>query len=38
MMKIEATGRGFKRADFADRNGQKCSIQESSADCRTRHA
>ena len=31
-MRIETTGRGFKRANFADRNRQKCSIQESSAD------
>ena len=29
-MKIEPTPRGFMRADFSDRYGAKCSIQESS--------
>ena len=29
-MKIGKTSRGFKHADFQDRYGEKCSIQESS--------
>ena len=29
-MKVEKTARGFYRADFPDRNGEACSIQESS--------
>lgn len=29
-LKIEPTDRGFSRADFADANGDACSIQESS--------
>jgi hypothetical protein len=30
-MKVELTGRGFERIDFADANGEACSIQQSSA-------
>lgn len=29
-MKLKKTERGFYRADFVDRNGDACSIQESS--------
>ncbi len=29
-LKIEATARGFARADFTDRYGEECSIQDSS--------
>lgn len=30
-MKLEKTARGFLRGEFRDGNGEKCSIQESSA-------
>ena len=30
-IKLESTERGFSRGEFRDRNGNKCSIQESSA-------
>jgi hypothetical protein len=29
-MNIEKTGRGFSLANFADRNGESCSLQKSS--------
>jgi hypothetical protein len=29
--KVEYTERGFARIDFEDRNGEKCSLQQSSA-------
>lgn len=29
-MKVEHTERGFERIDFADANGENCSLQESS--------
>jgi len=34
MIKFEPTCRGFMCGEFEDANGQKCSIQESSACCR----
>jgi hypothetical protein len=34
MIKIEATCRGFMLGEFEDANGEKCSIQKSSACCR----
>lgn len=35
MIKIAPTHRGFICGEFKDANGQECSIQESSACCRT---
>lgn len=29
-MRLKSTKRGFRRGEFKDRNGEKCSIQESS--------
>jgi hypothetical protein len=34
MIKFEPTCRGFMRGEFEDANGEKCSIQKSSACCR----
>jgi len=32
-VRMTRTGRGFRRADFKDANGEECSIQKSSSAC-----